>query len=225
VGASLVGVLLVAKAAVLWNRPLVWSVPAFAGYVWQDALVVLVFAGLEVLVRRWRLGRLATSVVYGGIVLYAALNVAVAHVLSTPLTLPMIRAARGALADSIGLYLTWPNMAAMIVIVAVGATLPPLVGRARAAVPVLRSSPLPGVAAAVLIVVAVSGSVPVKDVDTAGLHRNAVVALVESALPRIAARAGEADWRAPVFEPPPADDLSALRGVAAGRPVGIVTMD
>jgi len=44
---------------------------------------------------------------YATIAAYAAVNVPVARVLSTPLTWAMWQAARGALADSIWLYVSW----------------------------------------------------------------------------------------------------------------------
>ena len=59
------------------------------------ALVVLLVAAIDRVVRpvwlRWS--------VYGLAVIYTALNVALVHVLSSPMTWPMLRAARGTLAD------------------------------------------------------------------------------------------------------------------------------
>ena len=49
------------------------------------------------------------ALLYWSAAIYAAINIPVAAVLSTPLTWPMLRAARGPLADSLLLYLTWPN--------------------------------------------------------------------------------------------------------------------
>lgn len=223
--ASLLAVVLLSKAVVLWGRPIAWDAAATAAYVWQDALVVLAFLAVQAVAGHWRHGRAVVVTLYGCGVIYTAINAAVIRVLSTPLTLPMIRAARGALADSVLLQLTSSNLAVVVVIAAVGAALPWFcsrrTGEVRSARPVWRQT----LGAAVLVVAAVAGGVAVTRIDTAGLHRNAVVALVESAFPRVSARARVADWTAPLFESSPADDLSALRGIAAGRNVVMVGLE
>ena len=55
------------------------------GYVWQDALLATLFAVIEYSAGQWRQGRRVTAVLYWVIVVYAAINVPVARVLSTPL--------------------------------------------------------------------------------------------------------------------------------------------
>src|SRR5207237_347008 len=80
---SLFGVFVVARALVLAGRELprsTWTLPA---YLWQDALAALLFTALDLLTRKrpW----LAWSA-YALVVLYVALNVPVACLLSTPLT-------------------------------------------------------------------------------------------------------------------------------------------
>ena len=85
-----------------------WSAWWPFAYFWQDALVALVFYAADATLRRPRLAWSA----YVIIALYAAVNVPVTLVLSSPLTRAMLRAARGALADSVGYYLTVPNLAA-----------------------------------------------------------------------------------------------------------------
>src|SRR4029079_6181061 len=72
----------------------VWS--PFA-YFWQDVCVAAVFF----LIDRGLNGPAAAWGVYALLVAYAAINVPLVIVLSTPLTWTMIRAARGALSDAV----------------------------------------------------------------------------------------------------------------------------
>src|SRR5438067_12307565 len=96
--ASLLVVLVLAKALVLAGHDVAWSWWAPVAYLWQDVLVVLLSALLSVATRRrpW-----IASGVYGLLALYAAVNVPVAQLLSTPLTWMMLRATRSTLSDSI----------------------------------------------------------------------------------------------------------------------------
>src|SRR6185436_8319921 len=100
-------VLAVSRVAALAGHQLVWSWWAPVAYLWQDASVVLVYAGLEVAVRR--MPRAAWAV-YAAFVAYVALGVPVMRVMSTPMTWTMWRAAGGALSDSIWLYVTPANV-------------------------------------------------------------------------------------------------------------------
>jgi lipoteichoic acid synthase len=218
VSISLLLVLLLAKAVVLWNRPIVWSPTTAAGYVWQDVAVALVFAAVAGLVRGRRLGWILMAALYAVIVLYSAINVPVALVLSTPLTVPMLRATGPALADSIGAYLTWPHIGVIAALVGLSIWIPRWVRTMD-----VRRVTGPGLAAALIVVG--TGAASSAGLETIGLHRNAVVALAGSALPRIAARADERDWTEPPFDRPPADDLSDLRGLAAGRHVVVVGLE
>jgi lipoteichoic acid synthase len=224
-GHSLLAVFLLAKTAVLWDRQVAWSLTAIVGCVWQDALAVVIFLAFDALVGRGRQGRLVVTALYTCGVAYTAVNVVVTRVLATPLTLPMLRATRGALADSIFLYVTWPNLATMGSLAMVGAALPWLVGPARHDRRSDGNLPLRAVGVVILLLLVLVGPFAAKRIDVGGLHRNALVALVESMLPRVTARAAEADWTAPPFESPPSDDLSALRGAAAGRNVVLVGLE
>src|SRR5207248_4133552 len=105
--ACLLGVFVVAKACTLAGRPVPLSVWTPVAYLWQDLLAVLVFGVADYLLRRPRLGWAA----YAGVTLYAAVNVPVARALSTPLTWPLLRAARGPLWDSLAVYATGTNAA------------------------------------------------------------------------------------------------------------------
>src|SRR5262249_53408067 len=140
-------------------------------YFWQDALVALAFAAVDGLARGrprvvWGLYAAAAG--------YAALNVPLACLLSTPLTWPLLRATGGTIADSIAHHVTAANLLRVGCVAAVAALLPRLLRPA-----VARASPrwrvtLCVVAAAVLPL----GPVAAARVPTNGLHRNALAALV-----------------------------------------------
>src|SRR5436190_17724495 len=105
---SLMGVFVLAKALVLAHRDVPLSPWAPWAYLWQDVVVALLFAALDGATRKrcpW-VGRAA----YALVVLYVAVNVPVACTLATPLTWPLLRAARGPLADSITHHLTIANL-------------------------------------------------------------------------------------------------------------------
>jgi hypothetical protein len=89
------------------RHQLAWSWWAPVAYLWQDAAVVLVYAVLEVALRRTP--RLAWAT-YTAFVAYVALGVPVIRVLSTPMTWTMWRAAGGALSDSVWMYVTPANV-------------------------------------------------------------------------------------------------------------------
>src|ERR1700741_2169903 len=98
-GASLLLVLLFAKLAMAWGHASSLTGWSLVAYTWQDVLVALAFAGLDHGLRK-RIGvtpRISWGL-YWVLAIYAAINVPVARALSTPLTWPMIRSARGPLA-------------------------------------------------------------------------------------------------------------------------------
>src|SRR5690242_2518126 len=98
---SLFGVFLVAKVLILSEHGVPLSVWTPLAFLWQDVLIALLFALVDhALRRRPRLG----WGLYGLIALYTAVNVPIACLLASPLTWPMLRAARGTLADSILFY-------------------------------------------------------------------------------------------------------------------------
>jgi len=237
--ASLLAVFAVARAAVLVGRELPASPWAPLVYAWQDAAVVLGFLAFATVVRReW-----AVRVVYGALVLLAAINVPVVRVLSSPLTTPMLRAARGELADSIRHHATAPNFASLAVVLLAGVLVPVLVARIPPVGARLRRAAVGALAA-----VPVLGWVGASRVDTAGLERHPLLALVRTALPRVrgdAAEPADADWRGSPFSgeagagttalatatattattAAAAEDLTHLRGVASGRNVLLVVLE
>jgi arylsulfatase A-like enzyme len=212
--ASLLGVFLVAKAAVLAGREVPLSAWTPIAYLWQDVAVVLLFGVLDFRLRRPRIN----WVIYGAVVVYTALNVPIARVLSTPLTWPLLRAARGPLADSILTYLTWSNVAFAVLVVAVAACLPFLMR--------LIPSRLLGLAGAVVLSpFVVLGPAAVARVETFGLHRNVLAILVTTAFPRVVAEGMAGGERASPFPGGPAEDLSRFSGAAAGRNVVLILLE
>src|SRR5215831_13508998 len=127
---ALFGVFVLAKLAILIGREVPVSGWSVVAYFWQDAVLVLIFgvcdrAGQRVSILRCWVG----WVLYGACVTYAAVNVPVARVLSSPLTWPMLGAAGGALADSIKYHATRGNLALMTLVIASGAIFPAIVYR------------------------------------------------------------------------------------------------
>lgn len=216
-------VLLVARSAALAGHSLAVSPWSAAAYFWQDAVVALVFALLDVALRR---RPRAAWTAYALVVGYVALNVPVTRVLSSPLTVPMLRAARGPLFDSLWHYVTAANVAWMIVLLAAGAIAPwpfdaaggrQMDRRARTALTIG------------LIVIAALGPAAVTHVDTRGLDRNAWTALAITAVPRVIAGTSAGDWRRPRSDWPPdggvPGDLAMLKGKAAGRHIVMVSLE
>jgi hypothetical protein len=90
---SLFFVLVVAKLITLAGRELPWSIWTPSHLFWQDALVALVFAGIDFAFRR----RPAVgATLYWLIVAYAAINVPIARILGSPFTWQMAHATGGA---------------------------------------------------------------------------------------------------------------------------------
>jgi len=93
--ASLLLVFVLAKAAMIWGH----AAPVTAwwplAYVWQDAMAALAFAAFDLALRKIGAPTSVAWVVYGVAAIYAAINIPVGRVVSTPLTRPMLRAARG----------------------------------------------------------------------------------------------------------------------------------
>jgi hypothetical protein len=215
---SLLGVCLLAKAVVLAGRAVPWSVWTLPAYLWQDVLLALLLAAVDHLLRRrpW-----ASWTLYGALVLYVAVNVPVARVLSTPLTWPMLRATRGTLADSIAYHVTAANMLCLAVVLAAAAVLPVVLPCMLVRMPTRWRA----TAVVVAVVALPLGPVAVERVRTAGLHRNALAALVTSALPHLTAADLAGDWRTGPYGALPGEDFSHLHGIAAGRNVVIVHLE
>jgi arylsulfatase A-like enzyme len=210
---SLLAVFLAAKICMLWGHvaPLTgWSLLAYA---WQDVAIALGFAAIEIFLRR-------TNVLYWVLAIYVALNIPVERALSTPVTFPMLRAAGGPLADSFRVYLTFANVSLVLLTLALAASLPRLLKR----VPRRAMIWAAGCALAFVPV----GMMSASHVDTHGMGRNPVVALIESGLPRLTAQAGTGDWRTMRFDRDnnqAVEDLSQFAGIARGRNVVMVSLE
>ena len=220
--ASLLAVFVVAKVAVLWGRSIPPSGWSLVAYVWQDVAVALLFAAVVWVLRNARGGPALSSLLYWLLAGYAALNVPVGIVLSTPLTWPMLRATSGTLADSIFLYATWRNILLVLLTLVTAAALPSIL-RVWPSARALSMTRATALAAASLLIVA--GPAATSRVDTGGLHRHALIALATSAFPRVEAAAAGGVWTVSPFEQHEADDFSHLRGIAAGRNVILVTLE
>ena len=210
--ASLLLVFILAKAAILSGHSLPLSAWTSAAYLWQDTSIALLFALME-----WKLPKCPILVLYWILVVYVAINIPVGRTLSTPLTWPMLRAARGPLADSILLYVTWPNVLLVLLTLVSAAVLPSL----------LRKLPrrfFIGATAAALVLTAL-GPIAASRIDTQGLGRNAVATLIAAALPRVDPHANSTDWRTSPFPQPRAASLQQLRGIAKGRNVILVSLE
>jgi hypothetical protein len=211
---SLLGVLVLARALVLWDRPLAWSAWTVPAYLWQDLLVVALYAGIDAATRRrtW-----ISWSVYGLLVVYHAINVPIACLLSTPLTTPMLRATRGTLADSILYHVTWANLLRVAVVLGAAIALPVLLRRWQ------RLSLRLGIVGALCVPpLLLLGPLASERTETLGLHRNPLVALVTTSLPRVAPVEYAGDHRVSPFASPRGDDLTRWRGAAGGRNVVII---
>jgi hypothetical protein len=230
--AGVAAVLAVSRVAALAGHQLAWSWWAPVAYLWQDAAVVLVYAGLEVALRRTP--RLAWAT-YTAFVAYVALGVPVMRVMSTPLTWTMWRAARGALSDSIWLYVTPANVIWIASIVSTSVAVPDVASHPSTMLRAVLSLSKDGfrrtlcTATSILTVLVALGPFAVTRVDTYGLDRNAWSALVTTAIPRAPAATSSAlepsEWRHGLQPRQPTESLIRFRGAAAGRNVILVSLE
>src|SRR5262249_17281038 len=143
----------------------------------------------------------------------------VACILSTPMTFPMLRAASGTLCDSILFYLTWPNILRVTSILALAVALPIALGEIDLGGEAKVSALL------IMTCVILLGPHASAQVGGFGLHRNAVIGLVTTAIPRITGVNRAENWRLTPFEAGQSEDLSHLRGAAKGHNVLIVHLE
>jgi len=210
---SLFGVFALAKIVCLAGHSVPLTVWTPLAYFWQDALAMLLFALVDGLAR-WRWFGWA---LYTVTVAYVAVNVPLVRVLSSPLTWPMLRATRGTLSGSIKHHATLENLTLMLLIVLAGVALPWLLRHVQ-----LKRWKGWALAALALMML---GPLAASRIETIGLHRNAVVALAATAWPRITSQAASDDWRASPFDHAASNDLSHLRGAAAGRNVVLIALE
>src|SRR5207237_8711446 len=89
---ALLIVFLLCKALILAGGHIEFTPWALAAYIWQDCLIVLVFAGVEKLI-----SKKTSAGIYIAAVLYATINVPIARMMSTPLTWAMLHPTAGPL--------------------------------------------------------------------------------------------------------------------------------
>lgn len=214
---ALLGVFVIAKLAVLAGRPIQLSAWTPIVYFWQDGLVALTFGAFDRAIKRPWLG----WTIYSAAIAYIAINVAVERVLWSPLTWPMIGAARGALSDSIKHHATPANITLMTLVVTSGVGIPWLLRRVRPS----RRAVLPA-----LLLLGLGPFAP-QQIETNGLDRNPFLALFTTALPRLGASGapaeGSGSWRTSPFGRPTTagEDLSRLRGAAKTRNVVMILLE
>ena len=206
-------VLILAKVLVLAGREVTWSWWSVPAYFWHDVAVGAAFGLFEIVVRRQSL----VSIAYYALVVYAALNVPVSRALSSPLTVPMWRAAGGPLLDSVAYYVTAANIGAVLLVVAVAVAVARMFTH-----PTVRLRLVVAAAAVIFIALGLTGS---RRVATLGLERNAVTALVTTMTPRMASRDRQGDWRSSPFAERSSSDLSAVRGAASGMNVVLLLLE
>jgi hypothetical protein len=224
VGAAVMAVLVTAKALALANRHLTLSWWTPIAYLWQDVAVALVLTAVEAAMTGGsapgtrtpaaaaRAGCLWT--LYAVVTAYVVVNVPVMHVLATPMTWPMWRAARGPLADSITRYATIEMILLCSLVTVVAGVAPIVLRRAGRLLLVAGSMPL------VLL-----GPTAAARIDTRGLDRNAWTALLGPLLLRADSTASSGGWSAAGLERAAREDLSFLRGAAAGRHLVLVSLE
>jgi glucan phosphoethanolaminetransferase (alkaline phosphatase superfamily) len=215
--ASLLLVFVLAKLAVVWGHaaPLTgWSLLA---YVWQDVMVALTFAAFEIALQRIGAATRIVGAIYWAIALYTAINIPVGRVVSTPLTRPMLRAARGPLADSMLVYLTTTNILLVVSVLAAAAVLPWL----------MRGVPRQFARSVVVCAIAVVllGPMASSRSDTRGMDRNVITALIVTESPRLMAAAEVSEWRESRFRPDRTEDLSRFVGAAQGLNLVMVSLE
>ena len=209
---SLAAVLICAKALTLIGRAIPLSAWTPIAYFWQDVCIALVFFAADRALKRPAVAWIA----YAALAVYAAINVPITLVLSTPLTKTMMRAARGPLADGVLHTATPRNVVMLLAPIALAIALPIILRRR------FRFRPwLLAVAAAITAI----GPFASARVPTLGLHRSALGALIGTSLPRVEPVAADADWRASPFPSAGVDDLSALRGSMRGKNVVIAVLE
>jgi arylsulfatase A-like enzyme len=206
-------VFVIAKLLVLaqYSVPISWWSPI--ALFWQDILVAGIFGLVDAILQRPRIAWCIYAVLVG----YAALNVAVERVLATPLTIAMLRATGGPLADSIRQYLTWQNIGFMTAIVLLAAAAPKIITR------------VPRLALFLALAAVLLGPTAGARVETLGLHRNAVAALVSfpvrPSVPSETPVSAES-LRTPPFPASTSEQtLNALRSSVSGRNVILVSLE
>jgi len=215
---SLLLVFVAAKMAILWGHPVPMAAWSLVAYFWQDAMVALAFGALDIALQRVSATPLIAWTAYWALVIYAVINIPVGRALSTPLTPPMLRAARGPLSDSILVFVTISNALPVMSVLALAAALPI----------VIRMLPRNMIRLALVfaMTVVLIGLTASSRVDTRGMDRNVITALVRVGLPPASVRGGATEWRESRFSAETGrEDLSRFSGTAKGYNVVMVSLE
>jgi arylsulfatase A-like enzyme len=208
--AGLAAALILAKAVAVTGHP--WPHPPIGvvAYFWQDAAVALAFAAVE------RIAPATLSkALFGVALILVAVNVPVARVLGAPMTWTMWRAAGLAMADSASHELTLANGVAMALVAGAGLVVRHLVANRRWTVPVLVT----------LAAIVVAGGWAATRIDTVGRDRNALTALLPTAVRVVAAPPAGVDLYQSPYVATPSDDLRFLAGRARGMNIVMVALE
>jgi glucan phosphoethanolaminetransferase (alkaline phosphatase superfamily) len=215
--ASLLLVFVLAKLVIVWGHAAPVTGWSLLAYVWQDVMVALAFGAFDIALQRIRAATRIVWLIYWATAIYTAINIPVGRVVSTPLTRPMLRAARGPLADSMLVYLTATNILLVGSVLAAAAGSPWLIRR------------VPRQFARLAVVCAIAavllGPMASSRANTRGMDRNVVTALIGTGLPRVIAGAGASEWRESRFEVDRTGDLSQFAGAAQGRNLVMVSLE
>jgi lipoteichoic acid synthase len=165
----------------------------------------------------------AAVVAYLLLAAWIALNATVTSVLSSPLTAGLLHASGGALADSLARYVSPVNVGAPLALFGLALALAALGRRLRWRPPVWWRR---GLLVAGLVLIAARPAALAR-VPTRGLHRNAVLALVETSWRRASATrpSSQLPPPCPAVDDRPGLDLGALAGAARGRHVVWVVLE
>ena len=213
---GLAATLLLAKTFALAGHATPPPILSVAAYLWQDVAVAIVFWAIDTSLRRPRWLWLP----YAAVASWVVINIPVIATLGSPLTPTMIRAAGAALGNSMQSALTLTVLLKMAAVTAVAVAAP----RLLSGLP--RTARLLTVPAALLV--AAAGAAAVTSLDTNGLHRNAVTALLVTATPRVGSAGADGlamDFRSSPFGDRGGEDLTRYRGRAKGLNVVLVALE
>jgi hypothetical protein len=213
------------KLGLAWWHEIPWSAATIVALIWQDALMATI---LGLFASRWR---------KTGWTLYALLSVHLAICLpllilmATPLTKPLLLAARGTLSDSIHHHLNTTTLAPVGIALLLSVIIPLTLHRSRrrkeadfvSNAPTERGRGIHGRSPGVRLVtsaatIAILGFLLMPRADVNGLHRNVLVALLASL------RADSSSERSLMQRPSP-ENFYPLKGVAAGWNVLLIALE
>ena len=210
---SLFGVLTVAHLLMLAGHSVPVSPWTPAAYLWQDLLTALLFGAIDHTLKRPWVG----WTIYAILILYSAINVPVARILSSPLTWTMMRAARGPLLDSIRYYVSLESIGSIVVVLISAVVFPLLLSR-------LKFQLRPSIVLAAIVVTAI-GPIASAHVETSGKHRNAYGVLLPVRIEQVRSE-DTSQWRTPPFPTGmKLDPLAQYRGAATGRNVVLIALE